>query len=413
MSQQLRIGFFTTETNGLYSMGFDYAQTLSELENVHLFRIPYKQYCEQLGTLLTQEKILDFAKRELLDIVIYPFDGALEFSPYFFSRLTQSCFTILHLGDDEHHFDRVGRYLAQAFDLVLSASPTSVSRYEVYGIKALFFPSCFPISDFLHVQANIKHDVVFVGSLADKIGRKQYLNNLIDLGFDVGIYGYGTPGGVISRQEMIALFKGSKIALNFTGVAKRTHLDAQLSINHLTKQVKGRPQEIALSHGLILSECAPGIDQLFIPNHEISLFSNSSELVHQVRHLLASPEYRSQLKHNAFIRASNQYDSHRQWSQLLNQLRLLLPSRQTPSRASLYLDSGYLSAYSAFHLKSALDLFRALKLKLMLSELRMSFQYSMPDFKYFQDLVLSHLSRSLRRRSISLTVYRFLSFRNR
>src|SRR5690606_16709969 len=80
------------------------------------------------------------------------------------------------------------------------------------------------------------------------------------------------------------------------------------SINQRIRQSKGRPIEIALCGGFILSQNAPGIEHMFEPGREIAIFQDKQQLLELIRKHLDAAEETQAMAHAAHARALRQYD---------------------------------------------------------------------------------------------------------
>lgn len=375
----LRFGCFDgLSRRNIWKIGMDFTGAVTKAGADFVMSIPYKDTFENNGILYLEHEIEKAILENSLNVITYWVDDCLEFSPEFFARLRQHCFMILFAPDDEHSFERAGRYYAQAFDLVLVPSPLNVGLYQLYNIPVRFFPSCFNLDEYRHIENISAPDVVFVGVVAGKIGRQGYIDKLKESGINVRLFGLNTPGGIISRQHMNALFKSAKISLNFTGIRDFNYLDFDLSVNRRMKQVKGRCQEIALTGGFALSEHAPGIERLFEPGKEFDIFNTPDELVEKVAYYLEHDEERKAIAERGHKRAWREYDEVYQWTEIGKYIQEHKDDPRTLNDTPLHIDSVFRRHHAAFHLSTLLPALVRGKFRFIKGEMKTILSSSFP-----------------------------------
>ena len=299
-----------------------------------------------------ERALLQAIQHHSVRILVYPLGMEFDFRPSFLRDSLQGVFRVLLLGDDEHYFDVSHRYYAQCFDFVLTTNPLC-ERYRLYGVEARFIPGTFSRKTFHPVPGARKEiDVSFVGAMDGKVGRRQYAHALASSGMDFRAYGAGTAAGVVSRAEVVDVFRRSRINLNFTGSSLQTPLDTDLSINRRIRQVKGRCSMIALCGSFVLSEHAPGIETLFDVGKEIDVFRDERELIEKTRFYLEHEGLREQMAKRAYERAIREYDEEIFGRQLAADLDARARVHRGPANEGpVYLDRQFWSGFGAWRLK--------------------------------------------------------------
>lgn len=367
-----------------YSVGLDFARGVKSAFD-QVVRIDHKQLIREMGFSKSMVRIRDILHAERVDIVIWFMDSDFDFEVDFFLKLQESFFMVMHVGDGEQYFDRSARYYAQAFDLVLTAGYLNKFQFEQYGVSSIFFPSGFAVDSGLlsqHVEQTYSYQVAFIGPVLNKVGRKFYIDTLIDHGIDMALFGAGTKRGVVSRDKMFDIYRTSMINLNFTGVSDNCILDYDITINRRIKTVKGRCQEIALAGGFVLSEYAPGIEKLFEIGSEIAVFHNKAELLHQVSYYLKHEDERKAMATRAHARAVADYDETHQWKKLRQTIGQQIAVKHVENNV-IYLDKIFKKAFSTTRLSRFIDCTLQAKWSHAIDELMVFIKYPIVDIRIF------------------------------
>jgi spore maturation protein CgeB len=327
---------------------FDFAGMIARHAGVHVVRLdPEKAY--SAGGIAGLEREVERELREqAIDVLVYALGTEFDFDPRFFGNLS-GVYRILELGDDEHYFEPLHRYYAPFFDLVLTTNP-ECERYRPLGVEPIFQPGVFSSAVFNPGTERRKdYDVSFIGAM-DKVGRERYATALSRAGIEVRLFGAGTRAGIVTQDQVVEIYRRSRINLNFTGGALRTPLERDPAVNRNVRQVKGRMSKIALCGSFVLSEDAPGIARLFKVGEEIDVFHDEQQLVEKVRFYLAHEAQREAMATRAHARALADYDEARFWPQLVRTIeRLARPER--PARKPTALDWTFWSGFGAWRFK--------------------------------------------------------------
>ena len=345
-----RICVLLNRTCSAINSGLDWQENLFEAGYTNVFTLDYHALFLRHGLSQGLYVLTDRLKEQATDIIFIPLDNGYELPVEFLKALQKKYLIFAFIGDDEHYFYRHSVYYGQCFDLVLAGSPLSVPRYQMYRIKSRYYPGSFSLSEYQNIDTISCEDVTFVGALKGKVGRFEYAESLTNSQFDVGLYGIGSPRGSVTREKMLSLFKSSKISLNFTGVSSKCFLDYDQHVNRLLRQVKGRCQQIALSRGFILTEYAPGIEDLFEIGSEIDVFHDKNEMLEKISFYLSNDYLRSSMSERAFLRASLNYTAKIQWPRIFEELGAISAAKDASLRQEppIVLDNVYLTSFSAY-----------------------------------------------------------------
>lgn len=266
----------------------------------------------------------------------------LTFDIHFIERLSKLSFIVMNFFDTEYFFDSSDKYYAQAANLVLLPDYLSKFRYELLNINAVCSFSLFSKSRYSccnNLEKNI--DLSFVGSLLTK-NRKECIDYLIGNNIKIEPYGEGTSNGYVNFADMLNIFRTSKINLNFTSTNADSSLFG-LNIKNRIKQCKGRPIEIALCGGFVLSEYAPGMEKMFEIGKEIDVFRTKEELLEKIDYYLVNEKERDDIARRGHERAIKDYDAKTAFARIFSNINIY--AKRDPN---VHLDEDFIRNYATF-----------------------------------------------------------------
>jgi hypothetical protein len=381
-----------------YDMGVSIVRAFTRIGGHNITHINFREIYELNGPNKAVGIIESELRKNDVDIIIYFLSNDYEFPIEFFSGLRKHYFMVMRIGDDETRFDKSTRYYSQAFDLVNPLSEVLVKRYALYGVDAFSSHPGYDVRSMKNPSCEKKHDVCFIGVVGNKVDREEYLSYLVENKIDIKIYGYGTQGGIVSRDKMIKLYGSSRIGLELTGIATNAGLDKDITINRRIKQVKGRSREIALTGAFVLSEYAPGIEDIFHIGSEIDVFRDQDEMLKKISYYLENEDQREAMARKAFKRALHDCDEVEVWKKNLEMIgnRLEIKNSATWNKNTrIYKDPIFKRAYSSFHLFKMLESIKKLKLRLAVEELGIYLKYPIIDggvFFFYGKRLLANIS---------------------
>ncbi len=246
-------------------------------------------------------------KRDL--IFFMPGSGDMTFPAVLIEKLSTMAYMVINFFDSEIFFDNIDRHYAQAAGLVLVPNPGAQALFSsietnTYCTYSLFDPERYPCKGVERAT-----DVSFVGNLT-KANRRRYIEFLMKNGITVSTFGYGTSSGIICQEKMVDVFNRTKISLNFSD-AEQSGLVLYSRKESLIPQLKGRITEAALTGSFVLTEYAPGLDEMYEIGKEIDIFHDQDELLQKVRYYLAHPIERDTIATAGRQRALRDYDCRR------------------------------------------------------------------------------------------------------
>ncbi|MPQ75465.1 glycosyltransferase [Hydrogenovibrio sp. JE_KL2] len=309
----------------------DYVEGIKENAD-HTVVLDYVEFLYLNSLKQLYVKIDDLIERNQITMIFFVMPSAdLTFGIDYLYKLKKkhSLKYVFNFFDTEYFFEAVDKYYSQLADLVILPDYYSQYKFRLLGINVITtfaLYSAEKIKKTLSVkdQNKYEYDVSFVGNIKQS-NRQEIINALALKGIKVNTWGVGSINGFVDREDMFRVFNSSKINLNFTGTMNRDNFVVDLSsVDKRIRQVKGRPVEIAMAQGFILSEYAPGIEQLFIPGEEIAIFRNVEECVKKIEHYLSKEgeKERELMAERASVRALKEYDSRKGISKVFKQISL-------------------------------------------------------------------------------------------
>jgi spore maturation protein CgeB len=253
-----------------------------------------------------------------------------EFSLDFLSKLKKSTSkSIVWMNDDHWRWNSLGKKLCFSFHNVITTDAEALPKYRSIGYNNAILSqfACNPmIFKKLKVRKDI--DVSFVGQ--PNPWRKYIVGYLQYKGYPVKCYGFGWPNGRISTSEMVEIFNRSKICLNLSNSVQydlnylksnKFAWDKNKSITRNVyeilgpqlntilspkrkEQIKARIFEITGSGSFALTYDVKHLSDYFNTSNEVSIYSNTLELVSKIQYFLKHDEERERVATSGYKRTS-------------------------------------------------------------------------------------------------------------
>ncbi|MFC2070203.1 glycosyltransferase [Chloroflexota bacterium] len=210
-------------------------------------------------------------------------------------------------GDDEYRFGHYCKWWLPHIDYCVTHDPESVPRYEALGSRAIFAFPCegVPVQrDWSKIEE--KYEVSFIGRKS-KTNREQQISEIMNMNIPVSAFGRGWDGGFVTLEEMVDIFRTSKINLNFAGTGVR-------------KGIKGRMTFICMAGGFLLTEYIPGLEDYFEIGKEIVCFNDTEEMIDKINYYLSHDEERRAIARAGWTRAVNEYTPTQMMSRIFTEI---------------------------------------------------------------------------------------------
>ncbi|HBB67667.1 MAG: hypothetical protein A2X39_04885 [Elusimicrobia bacterium GWC2_56_31] len=293
--------------------------------------LDYNEIYLKYGHSGSQKFIKDFIIKNGVKILIFAADPtSFHFPPEFFRKLQPHVFTVMMAGDTVYYFEARDKYYAGAMDLfIVYDSSDTVRIFQNLGGDAFLFMGAFDRTRYFKLENREKTiDVSFVGGLAGRKDRMEYVDYLAKNGVNVRVFGFGAPGGQVSQEQMVEIFNKSRINLNFTGANVPNRLAGNIPLPAGRKQAKGRIAEVALCGSFVLSEQAPDIEKMLRPEEEMAVFATKEELLEKTRFYLSNEREREAVAERGYQRAIRDFDVSLAIPKLLSEIEARRKSRK-------------------------------------------------------------------------------------
>ena len=260
----------------------------------------------EIGVKGINEEVIELVRKEHPKYILW-ISAYYEFRESTFEKIRKEGTKVIGwFSDDEVRFDYYSRWWVPYLDYCVTNNAETVPKYKkLGGIRVLYGIPCTGIAvprDLSNLKE--KYTVSFVGRKF--LDREQNINELRKRNISVHVVGRGW-GNYISHEEMIDIFRTSKINLNFSRIGNTT-------------QIKGRVFEICLVGGFLLTEYVPGIEKFFEINREIVCFQNAEEMIEKIIYYLSHDEDRRSIAQAGWKRATSEYTSFHILARVFNEI---------------------------------------------------------------------------------------------
>ncbi|MFC1928518.1 glycosyltransferase [Chloroflexota bacterium] len=260
----------------------------------------------EIGVKATNKEIIDLVRKEHADYVVWV-SWQYEIQESTFESIRkEGTIVVGWFHEDEVRFDNYSKWWIPYVDYCVTNDIRVVSEYRKLGARVLqTIPfTGIPINrDWLNIE---EYEVTFVGTRRPE--REQYINELTKKNIPIHLFGEGW-GKYVSFEEMVDIFRASKININFSRVGGNDKL-----------QIKGRIFEICMAGGFILTEYVPGIERYFEIDKEIACFRDADEMIGKIIYYLNHDKKRQAMAQSSWKRATSEYASLNMLSKTFNEI---------------------------------------------------------------------------------------------
>ncbi len=248
----------------------------------------------ETGVKGTNEEIVELVKKERPKYVIW-LSAMYEFLESTFDIIREEGSIVIGIFvDDEYRFAHYSKWWVPYLDYCVTGDIEAIQKHKALGARVIHTLWCegIPVErDWSKIEE--KYEVSFVGWRV-KAGRERYINEIRKRKIPIHLFGRGWEGGYVSYEEMLDIFKTSKINLNFSGTGNR-------------KGLKGRIPLVCLTGGFLLTEYTLGLENYFEIDKEIVCFKNDEEMIDKITYYLNHDEERRAIAQAGWKRAANEY----------------------------------------------------------------------------------------------------------
>ena len=190
--------------------------------------------------------------------------------------------------DDSFKFKRVSKFIGPYYDAISTTYEYRLADYKRAGIEGSFLTQWAANAHWLNrpkLARDCQYAVSFVGSSYG--GRAEIVRKLQAGGIDVQCFGYGWPNGPIPAEQIPYIMNNSVISLNFCS--------GFMSDGSNGRQIKARTFEVPGAGGFLLTDTAPGLDNVYQIGREIEAYDGLDDLERKIRHYLLHVDERDQI----------------------------------------------------------------------------------------------------------------------
>ncbi|MBI1975149.1 MAG: glycosyltransferase [Parcubacteria group bacterium] len=322
---------------------FEYQNFYSSLKNfpgVELVEYP----CDlivKIGKKAWNEGLLELVKKEKPDL-FFAFMYSEEFDKKVLDEVKKITTSVGWFADDHWRLYNYSRSYAPHFTWVVTTWSKAPNEYARCGIRNVIRSQwACNASAWKPVAVPKDIDVSFVGQ--KNRSRERLVHLLNRAGFNVYVRGFGWPGGVLPKDEMLSVFSRSKINLNLNNPIP---LFAKKSIGRLffkpdmnryvpdwylvsnvrtwfhmrTPQIKARLFELAGCGAFVVSGYADDLGRYYRENEEMVFYRSPRELVEKVRYYLSREDERARIAHAAYERTIRDHTYEKRFQELFQKI---------------------------------------------------------------------------------------------
>ena len=262
----------------------------------------------EIGARGVNEEVIELVRKERPKYVIW-LSAMYELLESTFDSIRQEGSRVIGLfTDDEYRFAHYSKWWIPHLDYCVTLDIGAVPRYKALGARVIHTIPCegIPIErDWSNIEE--KYDVSFVG-WREKAHREQYIDEIKKRNIPVHLFGRGWEGGYVSTEDMVDIFKTSKINLNFSRKGSRII------------GIQGRITFVCLAGGFLLTEYATSIENYFEIDKEIVCFKNAEEMIDKITYYLNHDEERRAIAQAGWKRATNEYSPFHMYSRVFDEI---------------------------------------------------------------------------------------------
>ena len=274
---------------------------------------------QQRGKAAMNARLRDIAQTEKPDLLFCVlFEHELDIDTMRYISQCTDTVTFNWFCDDHWRFDNFSRHWAPAFNWVSTTAASALPKYRRIGYTNVI-KTQWACNHFLYRPSTSDpiYDVTFVGQPHGT--RRQTIAAIRAAGIDVKTWGHGWESGRLTQEEMIRVFSSSRINLNLsnastTGVGWARWLPWRRA--PLPQQIKGRNFEIPGCGGFVLTGMAENLDEYYVPDREVSVFSDVDDLVAKVRFYLDHEPQRQQVAEAGYARTVAEHTYEKRFNEI-------------------------------------------------------------------------------------------------
>ncbi len=269
---------------------------------------------------LLQEELLNAARTTQPDLIFFVLFQN-QFQTQTLDLLKAEFKTMNWFGDDSWRFEDFTRHYAQHFSYCITTDKFSLAKYKKLGVKNVFLSQWAAIEQATPstTEPGYQYDVSFVGAYNPYRG--WFIDQLQKRGVATHCFGHGWPNGPVSNDEMMSVFRQSKINLNlsnsvnmdvrylFSSIKSMAHC---LRSKKVASQIKARNFEIPYHGGFQLTDYTPSLEDYFEIGAELACYNTVEDALTQIQFYLNNDSLREEVRERGTLKAKHHHGySHR------------------------------------------------------------------------------------------------------
>lgn len=261
-----------------------------------------------------QTDLLAFAEEQKPDLIYFIlFQDQFEFSTL--KKLKEKYTTMNWFGDDQWRFEIFTKKYAPYFTLNITTDYFALPKYKALGLPVVY--SQWAAFNYPVEYSNLvdyKYDVSFIG--ANNSVRTWMIAEFKKAGINVNCFGFNWPQGSVSLDQMVEIFKTSKVNLNLSNsmtydLRYLTHSWKNpliaLRSPKTASQMKARNFEIPYYGGFQLTDYVPTLEHYFHIGEEAICYSTLKEAIDLTKFYLQNDDLREAVRKKSHLRAVNEH----------------------------------------------------------------------------------------------------------
>lgn len=195
------------------------------------------------------------------------------------------------------------------FDLCITCqNRDDIRKYIAVGARPLFLPPGGNQNVFARSQPNTTR-LIPVSFIGQKYGiRKNIVEFVQSHGIQICTRGLGWQGGMVSEQEMLAIYKNSLVTLGFGYVGNGTKVLG----------LKGRDFEIPLTGTAYLTTYNKNLSEFFEEDKEILFYRNKQDLLEKIQYYISRPDQAIKIGLAGRERALSDHTWDKRWKTIID-----------------------------------------------------------------------------------------------
>lgn len=243
--------------------------------------------------------------------------------------------------------------ISKAFDYCFTVEDFRMDDYKKLGANPIYFQEAANPEVYKPINLAKKYDVVFIGAAYGD--RMDYVNQLIQNGINIKVFGYGWDahiqntsirskikyyrkllkhyifgakkpvksssiiekrniGGTITLDEMVRVYSEAKIAVSFATCGS-THLEGKRIV-----QIRLRDFEAPMCGCFYITEYQEELGEFYRIGNEIVCYKDRNELVDKIKYYLAHAEEREKIRKAGYERAIKDHTWERRFEKAFKEI---------------------------------------------------------------------------------------------